>query len=117
MTSSIISADCNTTLFQIAKMMEQGGMGSIFIKKEGIPSAIITDRDFATKVAANNTPLDTPVEKVASSPLQSIDSEESIFKAASIMADKKIRKLAVTDQENIIGIITATDLVSLLAKS
>jgi CBS domain-containing protein len=117
MTSAIISAEPSTTLFQIAKMMEHGGMGAIFIKKDGKPSAVITDRDYAIKIAVNRLPLDTPVEKIASSPLQTIDSKESILTAAKTMTDKKIRKLAVTEQDVIVGIITSTDLVSHLAKS
>ena len=45
--------------------MAQGGMGSILSKKRWNSHAgIITDRDFAIKVAAKgNVPLNTPVEQ------------------------------------------------------
>ena len=46
MSKSLIMADPSTTLYQIAKLMEQG-VGSIFVKKDGVPAGIITDRDFA----------------------------------------------------------------------
>jgi len=59
--------------------------------------------------------MDTPVEKIASFPLQTIDSNDSILKAAKTMADKKIRKLAVTEEGKVVGIITSTDLVNQLA--
>jgi len=52
MTKALISVDPQTSLYQISKMMAQGGMGSIFVKRDGVPSGIITDRDFAIKVAA-----------------------------------------------------------------
>ncbi len=115
MTKALISVDPQTNLYQISKMMERGGMGSILVKKDGVPSGIITDRDFAIKIAAYSVSMDTPVEKIASFPLQTIDSNDSILKAAKTMADKKIRKLAVTEEGKVVGIITSTDLVNQLA--
>ena len=115
MTRALVSVVPSTKLYQIAKMMEQGGMGSILVKKDGIPSGIITDRDFAIKIASKNVTLETSVEKVASFPLVTIESTDSILKAAKTMSDKKIRKLAVYEDGKIVGIITSTDLVNQLA--
>jgi len=116
MTKALISVDSSTTVFQVAKMMEQGGIGAMIVKKDNIPTGIITDRDFAIKIAVNKFPLDTPVHKVASYPLQTINSNESILAAADLMSSKKIRKLAVIEDSKVTGIITSTDLVDQLAK-
>ena len=51
-----------------------------------------------------------------SSPLVTINHNESISAAAEKMTDKKIRKLTVTENGKIIGVITSTDLVTQLAK-
>lgn len=117
MTKALISVNPSTTALQIAKMMEQGGIGAIIVKKNENPFGIITDRDFATKVVAKELSLDTPVEKIMSSPLITINHDEPISAAADRMTDKKIRKLAVTDNGKIVGIITSTDLVTQLAKN
>ena len=116
MTKAIISVTNETTVFQVAKMMEQGGIGAVLVKKNGHLSGIITDRDYATKIVAHNLPSDTPVEQIMSSPLITINFDESISDAAERMTSKKIRKLAVTDNGIIIGLITSTDLVTQLAK-
>jgi len=116
MTKAIISVTNETTVFQVAKMMEQGGIGAVLVKKNGHLSGIITDRDYATKIVAHNLPSDTPVEQIMSSPLITINFDESISDAAERMTSKKIRKLAVTDNGNIIGLITSTDLVTQLSK-
>ena len=116
MTRAIISVTNETTVFQVAKMMEQGGIGAVLVKKNGHLSGIITDRDYATKIVAHNLPSDTPVEQIMSSPLITINFDESISAAAERMTSKKIRKLAVTDNGNIIGLITSTDLVTQLSK-
>jgi len=55
------------------------------------------------------------VEKIATFPLQTINSNDSLLDAAKTMADKKIRKLAVVEEGKIVGIITSTDLVNQLA--
>jgi CBS domain-containing protein len=116
MTKALISVDESTTVFQIAKMMEKGGFGAIIVKKNNRPAGIITDRDFAIKIAVNRHSLDTKVDQVASYPLQTIDSGESILTAAKVMAKKKIRKLIVVQNGNVVGIITSTDIVNRLAK-
>ena len=116
MTKAIISVNTETTVFQVAKMMEQSGIGAVLVKKGGNLSGIITDRDYATKIVSHNLSSDTPVATIMSSPLITINYNESISAAAERMTDKKIRKLAVTDNGNIIGLVTSTDLVTQLAK-
>ncbi|MCH6571426.1 MAG: CBS domain-containing protein [Thaumarchaeota archaeon] len=116
MTKALISVEPGTTLFQVAKMMEQGGIGAVLVKKDGTASGIITDRDFAIKIATQKLPLETSVDKVTSYPLETINSSETILIAADQMSSKKIRKLAVVEDGKIVGIITSTDLVNQLAK-
>ena len=114
MSKQLIIAHSSTTIYQIAKIMEQG-IGAVLVKNDSIPIGIITDRDFATKIAANKYPLDTAVGKIASMPLQTIGPNESILDAARKMTSKKIRKLAVVEDVKVIGIITSTDLVNRLS--
>ena len=116
MSKTLISVNPGTTAFQVAKMMEQGGIGAVLVKENDNLVGIVTDRDYATKIAANNLPFETPVEKIMSSPLVTINYDESISAAAVRMTDKKIRKLAVSDNGDIVGIITSTDLVTQLTK-
>ncbi len=66
MTKNLITVDSDTTVFQIANLMEKGGIGAILVKKDNVPDGIITDRDFAIKIAVNKYPFDTPVNKIAS---------------------------------------------------
>ncbi len=115
MSKELITTPHSTTIYQISKMMEQE-IGSVLVKKDSSTMGIITDRDFAIKVAANKYPLDTPVEKVASFPLEIISPDESILEAAKQMTTKKIRKLAVSENNKVIGIITSSDLVRQLSE-
>ena len=116
MVKALITVNPTTTAHQISKMMEQGGIGAVLVKDSNNLVGIITDRDFATKIAANSLPFDTPAEKIMSSPLITINHDQPISDAAETMSTKKIRKLAVTDNGNIVGLVTSTDLVNQLAK-
>ena len=116
MTKALITVNRATTALQVAKMMEQGGIGAVFVQDNGKPVGIVTDRDYATRIAANDLPLATAVENIMSSPLITINHNEPISAAAERMTTKKIRKLAVTENGKIVGVITSTDLVTQLAK-
>ena len=116
MNKALISVSLTTTAFQIARMMKLEVIGAILVKENGTHVGIITDRDFAIKITANNLPPDTPVKEIMSSPLITINHNESISSAAEMMNHQKVRKLAVSDNGKIIGIITSTDLVNQIAK-
>ncbi|MFQ5572981.1 MAG: CBS domain-containing protein [Nitrosopumilaceae archaeon] len=112
MTSQVISVDSSVSVNDAAKMMENSEVGAIIVMEGEEPRGIITDRDFAIKIAAHAYPIDTPVRRVMSFPLITIGPEEPISVAADLMSTRKIRKLPVVDEDKIIGIVTATDLVN-----
>ncbi len=115
MTKSVISVDASLTVNEAAKMMEDTKVGAVIVMEKNTPIGIVTDRDFAIKVAAHEYQITTPVKQIMSSPLFSINSDESVRTAADLMYDRGIRKLPVIDDEKVVGIITATDIVNLLA--
>jgi len=107
----LFSVNLNTPTFQIAKMMELEEIDAIFVKENETPMGIITNRDFVTKIVANNLPPDTPVKEIMSSPLITINHNEPISRAAEMMSSKKVKKLAVSENGKIVGLITSTDLI------
>ena len=115
MTKSVISVDASMTVNGAAKMMEDARVGAVIVMENNTPVGIVTDRDFAIKIVAHAYQITTPVKQIMSSPLFSISSDESVRTAADLMHDRGIRKLPVMDNENVVGIITATDIVNLLA--
>ncbi|QMU54613.1 MAG: CBS domain-containing protein [Nitrosopumilus sp.] len=116
MARALITVNLSAIALQIAKMMQQGGIGAILVKDHDHPVGIVTDRDFATKITANDMPFDTTTQKIMSSPLITINHNEPISAAAKRMTDKRIRNLAVAENENVVGIVTSTDLVTQLTK-
>jgi len=117
MTKSVISVDATLTINETAKMMEDAKVGAVIVMEDNAPIGIVTDRDFSVKVAAHAYQITEPVKQIMSSPLFSINSDESVRIAADLMHERKIRKLPVIDDGKVVGIITATDIVNLLAVS
>ena len=111
MTKAVVSVDAETTVSDAAKMMEDAQVGAIIVMEDKTPIGIVTDRDFAIKVVAHAYPIDTKVKRVMSSPLYSISPDESVRMIADFMYTRGIRKLPVIDNDKVIGIVTATDLV------
>jgi len=115
MTKSVISIDASMTVNEAAKMMEDAKVGAIIVMENNVPVGIVTERDLAVKVVAHAYQITSLVKQIMSSPLFSINSDESVRTAADLMHERGIRKLPVIDDENVVGIITAMDIVNLLA--
>ena len=115
MTKSVISVDSSMTINETAKMMEDAKVGAVIIMENNTPVGIVTDRDFSVKVVAHAYQISSPIKQIMSSPLFSVSSSESVRIASDLMNDRGIRKLPVIDDDNLVGIITSTDIVKLLA--
>ena len=116
MTKIIVTTDEKTSIDQVAKIMGNQKIGSVIITREEKPTGIFTERDLLTNLLSKDKPLTTQVGKKSSSPLITQPSGISIHQAAITMTLKHIRRLPITKKEQLIGIITARDLVEAYAK-
>ena len=111
MSKNVLSVDKSTSLQEAALNMKKSNIGCVIVTEDTKPIGIVTERDFVTKVAAEGRPLFTDIFEVISSPLITINPEETIWEAAEMMKKKGIHKLVVKKNEQIIGIVTTTDIV------
>ena len=116
-TKRVITADEKVTVDDIAKTMGRERIGSVVITSEGRPVGIFTERDLLTAFLAEERPLSTPVGEVASRPLMVVPSGSNVLETAFIMATNRIRRLPLVDEnDELVGIVTARDLVEAYAK-
>ena len=113
MSKSILTLDKSTSLQEAAEHMKKLNVGCVIVTDSNNPIGIITERDFVTKIAAEGRPLFTEIKEVMSSPLITIDPEETIWEASELMKEKLIHKLPVKKNDEIVGIITTTDIVKI----
>jgi len=117
MSKAIISVDTTLTVNEAAKMMEDAKVGAVIVMENNTPVGIVTDRDFAVKIVAHAYQITTPIKQIMSSPLIATSPDETVLMAADLMYTRDIRKLPVIDNDQVVGMITATDLVAQLAIS
>jgi len=117
MNNNIITIDESVSSLNAAKMMEDTDVDSLIVLEHGCPIGIVTDRDFAIKITAHSYPVDTPVRRIMSSPLISIDSNSDLWEASDLMSSNKIRTLPVIDNDDVVGIITVRDLMNHLIRN
>ena len=115
MSNSIVSVDSSVTATNAAKMMEDTGVGAVIVLENNLPIGIATDRDFAIKITAHSYPIDTPIRRIMSSPLISIDPNSDLWVASDLMSTRNVRKLPVIDDDKVVGILTSSDLVKHIA--
>jgi len=110
---TIVSIDSKAKVREAARLMVEKGIGSLVANRDGLPFGIVTERDLMEKIAAEGVdPNKMTVSEVMTAPLTTVDVNSSIFDAARRMVEKRVKRLVVTDQEKIVGIVTQTDLVS-----
>jgi len=113
MSKNVLTLDRSVSLQEAAEKMKSLKVGCVIILDNKKPVGIITERDFVTKVAAEGRPLFTEISEVMSSPLITINPEETIWEASEMMKEKQIHKLPVKENDQIVGIVTTTDIVKI----
>ncbi len=113
MNKNVLSLDKSTSVQESAEKMKKLNVGCVIVTKNNSPIGIITERDFVTKIVAEGRPLFTEIQETMSSPLITINSEETIWEASQLMKEKSIHKLPVEKNKQIVGIITTTDIIKI----
>ena len=117
MSEGVVTADEETPVDSVAKIMGEKGIGSVIITRQGEPIGIFTERDLLTKFLAKDKSLKIEVGKACSSPLNTAPLGISVHDAAEIMTSKHIRRLPITKKGKLVGILSARDLLEAYARS
>jgi CBS domain-containing protein len=116
MSKNVITIDAQGTVLEAAKLMHQQDVGDLVVMEGIVAKGIVTERDLVRRVMAQKKPLDTKVSEVMSDPLITIDEESPLRDAARKMVKYKIRRLPVTRNNVLVGIIATSDFARHLSK-
>lgn len=114
---TVVSASAETPVQELARQMRDETVGSVVITNDDSPVGIVTDRDLTVRVTAEGTDAtDLTAEDVMSTDLCAVGPDAGFYEAAEVMSEHGIRRLPVcTEDDELVGIITADDLTELLA--
>lgn len=104
----IIVIDDSLSVKQAAKIMNEKKVGSLIVIAGSKIRGIITERDILTNVGV----LDENVKKIMSKDVITISPDASLDEAAQVMAEHEIKRLPVLDGDELVGIVTATNLIA-----
>jgi CBS domain-containing protein len=92
--------------------MNKFDVGSVIVTNNNRPVGIITSKNILNRVVEPR--LDAGIVRakdIMSSPIITIEPDSSVEDAAKLMAQKRIKKLAVMDKDKILGILSTSDIV------
>ena len=115
MTPECKCAGENDTVLDAAKKLSELDVGSMPICGEDDRlKGMITDRDIVVKVIAQGKdPASTPVSELATQgEVVTIGADDSVEEALDVMAEHKVRRLPVIDEQRCVGIISQADIAT-----
>lgn len=99
----------DTTILDAAKLLDEKHIGAILVERNS-SYGIFTQRDLV-RTLAKGVDLESKVGPYSTFPLVTAKSGILANEAASIMASKNIKRLGLTDNGALVGIVTARDIV------
>jgi CBS domain-containing protein len=110
MSKKVITASKNDTFYKVATLMKENDIGFIPIVENNNPIGVITDRDIVIRGIANKENHDSKIGKYITTKVVTIDKNASINEASKLMAKKQLKRLLVTDNDQLVGVLTLFDI-------
>jgi CBS domain-containing protein len=111
--TEVITVTVDDTIDEVVETMRTHNVGSVVVVDRGNPRGIITDRDlviYAMDDAANLT-----ARNVMAEDLFTVDIDSDVFTVINEMYERKVRRVPVLENGDLVGIVTLDDFVGLLA--
>jgi len=113
MTRDLARIESTQAVSVASNLMRVKKIGSLFVMQGSEIIGIVTESDIVRKVVAFRRQAEfVQVQQIMSTPIISIDENESIFEAAGIMKASGTRHLAVGNEDEVLGMLSVRDLLS-----
>lgn len=116
MSSPVITIEENAPTNKAGELMDKHGLGCIIVTSKNVkPLGIITERDLVGRVLAKNVKPDAVIAKeVMTSPLITIEPDETISEAARKMSKLNVRRLGVVYKGQLVGLLSSRDILAVM---
>ncbi len=103
-------------VLEAAQTMAGKQIGSLLVLEAGEIVGIVTETDLVRKVIAARLPASsTSIKAVMNDPVIQIDINRTVRDASRLMAEARIRHLAVTEDNKVVGLLSVRDLVKMVS--
>ncbi|HLB99813.1 MAG TPA: CBS domain-containing protein [Candidatus Bathyarchaeia archaeon] len=101
-----------TTVQEVVATMTKFDKDAILIVQSGKPTGIITVKDVLVRALEHGIPLNSIIARmIYTNPLVTIEETATVEEAANLMKNWRIKHLPVTQNEQLVGILTDRDIV------
>ena len=111
MSANVRSVMSQTSIQDTARLMSKRRISSVLVIDDGNLRGIVTDRDLRSRVVAEGVPLSAPISLVMTRDPFVISADATVFDATLMMTQKGSHHLPVMDEEKVVGVVTASDLM------
>ncbi len=111
-----LSLQPDTSALEAARQMKAKRHGfAIIASHTGSPEGIVTEWDYLSKIIAEGRdPSRVKLAEIMTRDLVSVDANEGLDQVAQLMAQKGIRRVLVLKDHKVLGVITASIMLSRL---
>jgi len=96
--------------------MAQKSVRNIFVMRKGEPLGLVRDWDIITRVVALKLdPNIVKADEIMYTPVASVKADAELSEIAAVMAETGIRRILVMKETQILGTITAGNLLSMVS--
>lgn len=112
MQTAVKTVSPNGSVKEVVEKMNKFRIGSVIVVDKDKPVGIVTQGDILRKVVGpEHDPKALKARSIMSSPLHTIESRASMEEAARTMVRHDVKRLPVTSNGRLVGIVTTTDLI------
>ncbi|WP_440764558.1 CBS domain-containing protein [Natronorubrum sp. DTA7] len=112
---TVVTVEPDAPLSEVVQTMRSERVGSVIVVAEDEPIGLISDRDLAFEVLdGTGATSTTPVGELISSDLLTIDADAGIYDLLDRMSRKGVRRVPVVEEDDLVGIVSLSDIVVLL---
>ncbi|MGB6042716.1 MAG: CBS domain-containing protein [Pirellulales bacterium] len=115
--SDVVTVEPSVTIRDAVQKMKESNVGTVVVTEDRKAIGIMTDRDVALALATESVRPMTPVSEIMTRDILSIWEDQGVFSATQYFIDHGVRRLPIKNRDNeLVGIVSADDLLVLLAK-
>ena len=112
MTHDPVALSASSPVTEAAQAMRDSDIGDVIVLDDGNQvCGIVTDRDIAVQVVADNRDAsNTKLGEICSRDVATLSPDSSVGEAVKMMSDRAIRRIPVVDGGRPVGIVSLGDL-------
>lgn len=112
MTADVVTAPVDASLAAAVERFLDAGVGSVVVVDGGTPTGLVTETDALAAALDSGRPLaNIPLREVATAPPLTTTPDRTVQHLARRMADRDVKKVVVTEDVDVVGVVTLTDVV------